>query len=224
MKIIIAGGGIGGLTTALCCLHHGHDVVVLERAAELGDVGAGIQIPPNAMRVFEALGLGGAFDRFAVRPEAIEARMGRSGQMLFNIPLAETALERWGSPYLHIHRADYITLLASALREKEKTSVRLGQEVAGYRQTLNGVTVELADGSELSGDVLIGADGVHSVVRDQMLGADRPVFTGNVAWRAIVPIKLLGADAPRPTACAWMGRGAHCATYRVRRGEFANLV
>ena len=224
MKIIISGGGIGGLTTALCALKFGHEVVVLERAMELGGVGAGIQVSPNAMKVFEALKLDERMAELGFTPESIEGRMGISGIHLFNIPLADAAVERWGSPYLHIHRADYISVLETALRERSPESIRLGHEVASYSQTATSVSVKLLDGSEMDSDVLIGADGIHSPIRSQMLSDEKPVFTGNVAWRAVVPIDKLGDYAPRPTACAWMGRGKHCVTYRLRGGTLANLV
>lgn len=224
MKILISGGGIGGLTAALCFLHHGHDVTVLEAASEFGEVGAGIQVSPNAMKVFEALGLDAALSQIGFQPEAIEARMGKSGMELFTIPLGETAVKRWGASYLHIHRADYVSVLEAALRAQSAGRVRCGVEVIGYAQTGGGVRVQLVGGEEVDGDVLIGADGIHSAIRAQMLGAQKPVFTGTVAWRAVVPVAALGGQAPNPTACVWMGRGRHCVTYRLRRGELANFV
>ena len=224
MKVLISGGGIGGLTAALCCLHQGHEALVLERASELGEVGAGIQVPPNAMKVFKALGIDDALAEISFRPEAIEARMGKSGKQLFSIPLGETAIKRWRAPYLHIHRADYVSVLKTALSATAPHSIRLGAEVVAYSQSTDHVIAELADGSQVRGDVLIGADGIHSSVRTQMLGPQKPIFTGNVAWRAVVPMGKLGAAAPRPTACAWMGRKRHCVTYRLRRGELANFV
>lgn len=224
MKAIISGGGIGGLTAALCFLHHGAEVTLLERSPSLDEVGAGIQVPPNAMKVFEVLGLDGVLAENGFRPEAIEARMGLSGTELFTIPLADTAVKRWGSPYLHIHRADFISVLEKALRARCPDAIRLDANVMGYAQNADGVTVHMADGSKLRGDVLIGSDGIHSTVREAMLGEEQPVFTGNVAWRTVVPIEKLGALAPRPTACAWMGPGKHCVTYRLRGGTLANLV
>ena len=224
MKAIISGAGIGGLTAALCFLHHGAEVTLLERAAALGEVGAGIQVPPNAMKVFQALGLDDALADIAFRPEALEARMGQSGLELFNIPVANAAIDRWGAPYLHIHRADYIAVLHEALRAKSLDALHLGAEIVGFQQTANAVSAQLADGRHINGDVLIGSDGIHSPIRAAMLGDDKPVFTGNVAWRAVVPMEKLGNLAPRPTACVWMGPGKHCVTYRLRRGELANFV
>jgi len=224
MKILIVGGGVGGLTAALCCTHFGHDVMVFEQASRLEEVGAGIQIPPNAMKVFEALGIAGEISENAFRPEAIEARMGETGRPIFTIPLAEQAVEMWGSPYLHIHRADYIDALKKALDKRVPNAVHLSAAVTRYRNEPDRVSVNLQDGREFSGDILIGADGIKSSIRAQMLGADKPVFTGNIAWRAVVPIAALGENAPNPTACVWMGRGRHGVTYRLRGGELANFV
>ena len=185
---------------------------------------AGIQIPPNAMKVFAALGLDAALDEIAFRPLAIEARMGRSGLELFHIPLAEHAVTRWGAPYLHIHRADYIAVLAAALRAQSPDALQLGGEVAGYSQTEDVVEVRLADGRRISGDALIGADGIHSPVREQMLGAEKPIFTGNIAWRAVVPMAALGAHHAASDGVRVDGPGKHCVTYRLRRGTLANFV
>lgn len=224
MKVLIAGGGIGGLMAALCCLHFGHQVTIFEQASELGDVGAGIQLPPNAMKVFEALGLAEAIAAKAFRPEAIEARMGESGRHIFTIPLAQQAVDMWGSPYLHIHRADYIEVLKQALIKRAPKALRLGATVTEFLQQERGITLILEDGSEVSGDILIGADGIKSKIRENLFGADKARFTGNVAWRAVVPMERLQSHIPNPTACAWMGRGRHAVTYRLRGGELANFV
>jgi salicylate hydroxylase len=228
MKVLISGAGIGGLSTALCLVHHGINVAVMERADRLDDIGAGIQLPPNAMRVFAALGLDAALAARAFRPMALEARMGRSGRQLFTIALGEAAHPRWGAPYLHIHRADYIAVLAAALRAKAPNALHLGAALTGYAQTENKVQAHLSDGRSLTGDALIGADGLHSLVQAQMLGTQKADFTGQMAWRATVPMPLLEkklkAQAPRPTACVWMGQGRHCVTYQLRGGALANFV
>ena len=224
MRVIISGGGIGGLTAALACHHFGHDVTVLEQATELSEVGAGLQLSPNAVKVFQALGLESEIAKRAFRPEAIELRMGMSGLNLLRAPFREAAITRWGAPYYHIHRADLIHVLETALRSRSPNAITLGRKVSGYESSAHQATATLQDESFVTGDVLIGADGIHSAIRDQMLGPDKPVFTGNVAWRAVVPVKRLGNDIPNPTACAWMGRGKHAVTYLLRGGELANLV
>jgi len=224
MDVLIAGAGIGGLTAALCCIHHGHHVRVFEKAPALGEVGAGIQVSPNAMKVLGALGLAEALTAVAFCPEAIEARMGESGRHIFSIPLADYAEQKWGASYLHVHRADYMSVLSTALRERAPKALHLGAAASGYAHDDQGVSVTLSDGRAVQGDCLIGADGIHSKIREQMVGPDAPIFTGNVAWRAVVPIEALGAVAPNPTACVWMGRGRHGVTYRLRRGERVNFV
>lgn len=224
MRIIICGAGIGGLTAALCLVHYGHDVTLIEQAAELGEIGAGLQVSPNAMRVFQALGMEEQIAQHAFRPEAIETRMGESGQTLFRIPLMAGAEPIWGAPYYHVHRADFIAALWQVLESRAPGCVRLDAALSAYEQDEAGVSVHLVSGEHLSGDVLIGADGIHSAVRTHMLGAEAPVFTGHMAWRAVVPIEQLGDKLPPPTACAWMGRGRHAVTYRLRGGALANFV
>ena len=224
MKAIIAGGGIGGLTAALCFTHFGWETEILEKSPELGEAGAGIQLSPNAMKVFETLGLGAALAQTGFRPEGVEIRMGESGLRLIRMPLGDSAIKRWGAPYLHIHRADLISVLQTALAARTQNTVRLGAPIEAYRQDQNSVTISYAKDSKTSGDVFIGADGIHSTVRAQMLGPDKPVFTGNIAWRSTVPVQRLGKDTPDPVTCAWMGRGKHAVTYLLRGGQLANFV
>jgi len=222
IDVIIAGAGIGGLTLAQALLQRGMTVRILESAPVLKPVGAGIQIPPNAMNVLRALGLDTAVTARAFQPIAIEARIGMSGRTIFEIPLAETAETRWGAPYLHIHRAEYI----SALSENLPYGVlHLNARVTRYEVEDDAVLVELADGTEMRGQYLVGADGIRSTIRKQMLGLDAPTFTGNMAWRTIVPIDRLGDLAPNPTACAWFGPRRHAVTYRLgAKGELVNFV
>jgi len=224
LNIIIAGGGIGGLTAALCLNHFGHRVTVLEQAEHLGDVGAGIQIRPNAMKVFDKLGLTSVILAKGFEPEALEMRLGRSGGNIFKVPLTAETLNRWGAPYVHIHRADLVDILSAALEQAAPGSIQLSQKVTGYNQTETDITARLVHGKSLTGDILIGSDGIHSAVRAQMLGPDQATFTGCVAWRATVTMDKLGELAPPATACVWVGPGRHAVTYQLRGGQLANLV
>ena len=222
LDVLIIGAGIGGLTLAHALTQRGKKVRVLESAPALETVGAGIQISPNAVKVLRALGLEKAVTANAFQPRAIEARMGRSGRSVFEIPLALEAEKRWGASYLHIHRADYITALSETL---PVGTIELNARVKSYQHTENDVSVSLADGRKLTAPYLIGADGIRSVMRAQMLGPDAPQFTGNMAWRAVVPAERLGELVPNPTACAWFGPNRHAVTYRLgAQGQLVNFV
>ncbi|MGC6471406.1 MAG: FAD-dependent monooxygenase [Parvibaculales bacterium] len=219
---IIVGAGLGGLAAALCLDRIGWRVVVLEQADALADVGAGIQISPNGVKVLRALGLEGAAAALACRPEAGQMRFGKSGRVIFTNPMTDYP-SRYGAPYLHLHRADLVSVLAQALSERQPGALRTGAQVVTHQQDTGDVQVTLASGETVSGDVLIGADGLKSDVRAQMLGVAAPRFTGHVAWRMVVPMDRLTTPPP-PTACVWVGAGRHAVTYRLRGGELANFV
>ncbi|MCR9222678.1 MAG: FAD-dependent monooxygenase [Hyphomonas sp.] len=223
-KAVIVGGGIGGLTAALSFHHFGWNVEVLERTSELGEIGAGIQITPNGMKVFRAMGLEDEISENAFVPRALEMRFGRSGRQIFEIEAQKAVVERWGAPYLHLHRADLVDTLKTLLLQRQPNAVRLGAECVAYTQTADAAQVLLESGDTVQGDLVIGADGIHSVIRTQMLGAEHPDFTGNIAWRAVVPMEQLGELAPPPTACVWVGAHRHAVTYRLRGGTLANFV
>jgi len=224
MKALIAGGGIGGITSALCLLDAGIEVEVYERAAALGEVGAGIQISPNGVKVLQRLGLKPALDRIAFRPEALEMRMGTSGTKLFAIPMRDVAEHRFGAPYYHVHRADLMTVLSDALRERAPRAVRLNKTLVAFERAGRGILATFADDTPADGDVLIGADGIHSRVRERLFGAEKPRFTGNVAWRVVVPATTRLKELVPPTACIWVGSGRHAVTYYLRGGELINFV
>ena len=211
------------MSTALCLAAYGWKVHVLERAVAPEEVGAGLQISPNAMKVFAQLGLADRIEAAAFEPEALELRLGRSGRRIFSIPAARAARQRWGAPYLHIHRADLITILSNAIDASPAVKISFGETVTGYAQEKHGARLTLASGETLSADLVVGADGLHSRIRHQMVGPEHPRFTGNFAWRAVVPMDRLKTPPP-PTACVWAGKGLHAVTYRLRGGELANLV
>jgi salicylate hydroxylase len=224
MRLLVIGGGIGGLTAALAAQMQGFEVAVFEQARALSGVGAGIQLSPNAMHVLRALGLEAPLRGAAFQPRAGEMRLGISGEPIMRFALGTDAETRWGAPYLHVHRADLIGILAHALHTRAPGALRLGQTLAGFSDTATGVTATLADASTVTGDVLVGADGLHSVVATQLFGQTPATDTGQIAWRAMVQTDALGAAAPPPTACAWVGRGRHAVTYYVRGGALVNFV
>ena len=231
MKVLIAGAGIGGLSTALCLQQLGHEVTVIEQAAVLENIGAGIQISPNANKVFAKLGILNKLSQKSFSPLAIEMRQGINAKQIFRIPLDTTAEKRWGAPYLHCHRADLIEVLSSELVVRAPNSLLLNTAILKYSQTKDLVSVECKSNEQLlsyEADILIAADGIHSVIQAQLLSEQNrksiPNFTGNIAWRMTVPVDELGDAAPPPTACIWVGPGKHAVTYRLRGGELANLV
>ncbi|MEL6829732.1 MAG: FAD-dependent monooxygenase [Pseudomonadota bacterium] len=224
MKLIVAGAGIGGLTCALAFARLGWDVDIIERSPALGEIGAGIQLSPNATRLLQALGLGAQLHDIGFAPSALELYQGKSGQQIFSIKAGTAAEERWGAAYLHVHRADLISMLEKAVRSESKVRVHLSSELVGLSQIPGSVSAELSTGDTLQADLLVGADGIHSAVRRCLFGPDTPDFTGCLAWRTTVPIAKLGALAPPPTARVWVGPRKHAVTYRLRSGTLANFV
>ena len=224
MKAAIAGGGIGGLTAAICLLKAGWDVTVFEQALEISEIGAGIQISPNGVKILERLGMMAELEDALFEPEAIELRIGASGREVFYLPLKGVAEKRWGARYIQIHRADLINGLLAVIDQLQLGVVKTGRTVTGYEKTEQGVQINLADEGTLHFDLLVGADGVRSNIRSQMLGKDQPRFTGNVAWRAIVPIEKLQDHVPPPTGCIWAGAGKHAVTTRIKGGSMVNFV
>ncbi len=224
MRVVIAGGGIAGLTAALALSRRGHSVTVFEQARRFDEVGAGIQISPNGLKVLDALGAGARISRHAFRPRAQELRLGRSGALIFSVPLRERAINRWGADYLHVHRADLMSGLAETLSEQAPQAIQLGRRIVAYQQNEQDVVAITEDGEQVPGDLLIGADGLHSIVRTQMFGSEKPRYTGHVAWRAVVPVSALGDEVPPETACVWVGARRHAVTYRLRGGSLINFV
>jgi salicylate hydroxylase len=221
MKIIIAGGGIGGLCAALALARAGFHPEVIEQAGKLTEIGAGIQISPNATKVLRTLGLEDEFAQVASRPEALEMWLGRSGVRVFSVPMGAAGEKRYGAPYLHVHRADLVSVLHAAAL-KAGAGVRLDGRVVTYMSEGDKVRCGLDTGEIVDADILVGADGIHSAVRHAMLGEEAPRFTGSVAWRALAPARA-GVGLPE-SAIVWAGRNQHAVTYRVRRGELINFV
>ena len=223
LKILVAGGGIGGGTTALCLARQGHEVSVFEQARAFEATGAGIQLSPNCTRVLHDLGLEEALRATACLPQSTQFRHWRTGSIIAASELGDEAVRRYGFPYYHIHRADLLRVLVEAAQALPNIRLHMGSTVQGFTQDDAGVSLSVADQTR-TGQMLVGADGIHSVVRAGLWGDDKPRFTGNVAWRALVPSNRLPKGMIQPMATAWWGPGKHFVHYYVRRGELINCV
>jgi salicylate hydroxylase len=222
-QVVIAGGGIGGLAAAVACAQRGVPVQLLERAAQLSEVGAGIQIGPNVTRILQAWGLGAALAQVAAFPKFLQARDAHTGQVLGSLRLGERAQALYGAPYATIHRADLQSLLHAAA-QAAGVDVRLNQTVKGWRETPEGLQVDTANCASLKASALIGADGVWSAVRQQLLGDAPARFTGHLAYRALVAQADLPAHLRSDQVTVWMGPRLHVVHYPVRSGQWLNLV
>ena len=223
MKILIAGGGIGGLTAALCLAKRGHEVAVFEQAAQFSEIGAGIQLSPNCTRVLHDLGLEQALRAGAFLPEGAQFRHWRTGRVITESTLGADAVERYGVPYYHMHRGDLLSVLVDAAQNTRAVSLHTGSPVGRIAQFESGVAIS-SGGIEHQGDLLVGADGIHSVVREALWGPEQPRFTGNVAWRALVPVERLPVGLIRPMSTVWWGPHRHFVHYYVRGGRLINCV
>ena len=217
----VIGGGIGGLTAALSLLRRGFDVHVFEQASALGEVGAGVQISPNASRILHRLGLAEDLARTGVRPLAWHQRRWDDGRTLLRTPLAEPLEAAFGFPHYQMHRADLLDALVAAIPDD-----RLHVDHRLTRLTDHGDRVEAEFERGVSGefDVLVGADGIHSVVRRLRFGAQRPRFTGCIAYRGLVPAERLRDLGLEVTAQVWMGPGRHFVHYFVSGARLVNFV
>ena len=223
-KIAIAGAGIGGLTAACCLLKAGHDVAVFEQATELAEIGAGIQLSANAMHVLADLGLSEAISRLSVRPGAYVFRLHDTGEVIGQFPLAEQHEAKHGAPYNQLHRGDLHALLAAKARSLKPDAIRLNRRVVGFEEFEDHVELELADGSRERADILIGADGVKSAIRARIAGTSPASYTGDAAWRLIVPAERLPANLMGKVMSVWMGPGRHVVCYYLRAGSLFNFV
>jgi salicylate hydroxylase len=223
-RILIAGAGIGGLAAASCLMKAGHEVEVHEQAPELAEVGAGIQISANAMHVLRHLGLEEAITRVGVRPGAYVFRLHDTGEVIQRFSLSDEHQQLHGAPYTQLHRADLHDILAARARAFDAGVVRLNHKVTGFVESADGVELHFADGSPARGDLLIGADGLKSAVRRQFLGDAPATYTGDAAWRVVVPTERLPDNFLEKVMSVFMGPGGHVVCYYLRNGALLNFV
>jgi len=223
MEIAIAGAGIAGLTAAIALSRRGFSVTIHERAQVLTDIGAGIQLAPNAMTVLERLGLASSLAADTVEPRALVIRDGPSGRKLTAIPLGGAARRRYGAPYCVIHRADLQRILSQAADADANIQLNLGAEIADVRQDGNRVVIALGDDT-LSTDILIAADGIHSAIRTGALALPPAGPPVRHAWRTAVQADDLPAAIERDATGLWLAPDGHLVHYPVRAGSQINLV
>ena len=224
MRVLIAGAGIGGLTAALAALRQGHEVEVYEQASELKEVGAGVQLSANGTRVLYALGVGEELKSLSCEASGKEIRLWNTGETWKLFDLGKVSIERYGFPYFTVYRPDLLDVLARAVRRLKADAIHLGRKCVGFTQTDGEVRLDLEDGTTATGDALIGADGVHSPIRQTLFGADKPQFSGIIAWRGIIPMERLPARMERRVGVNWVGPGGHVVHYPLRGGAVLNFV
>ncbi|MDD0815666.1 FAD-dependent monooxygenase [Curvibacter sp. HBC28] len=224
IDILVAGGGIGGLATALASARAGHRVRLFERAPVFSEVGAGIQISPNVVRVLQSWGLGEALQSVAAFPDRLQVRSALSGRHLGQLTLAGRAEALYGAPYATIHRADLHQLLLTAVQAQADVSLQLNTPVAVAEVGPEGVSLKTGPQKYVEGDVLVGADGLWSGVRQALLGVQPPRVTGHLAFRAMLPQARFPAALRSSSVTAWLGPDLHVVAYPVRAGEWLNVV
>lgn len=256
MTVLIVGAGIGGLTTALClakCLANRpnndlvtsasaktglaeslhtarHKLIVLEQAPVFAEVGAGLQCGANAMQVFQYLGLAEAIHKLAVQPEQIEFSHFQTGQTLHRVPLGAGYEQRFGAPYLHIHRADLLKILVDQAQKNPNIQIELNAKVTSFEESEGNVKVNIEDGRQFDGALLIGANGLKSTVREQLLQQtpdnqnQTSSFTGSSAWRGVIPRDRLPTAFMDKVTRNFVGQGKHMIVYYLRRQELVNFV
>ncbi len=223
-QILVAGGGIGGLAAALGLAQKGFCVVVLEKAATLGEIGAGIQLGPNAFHSFDYLGVGDAARAMAVYIDALRLMDAISGAQICRIPLDEPFRARFGNPYAVVHRGDLHGVFLRACRESPLITLRTASEVVDYDQDGGSVTAQLATGERVTGAALIGADGLWSNIRRKLAGDGRPRVSGHTTYRSVIPTDQMPEDLRWNAATLWAGPKCHIVHYPLSGWKLFNLV
>ncbi len=222
--ILISGGGIGGLAAALGLARQGYKTIVLERAPVFGEIGAGIQLGPNAFHAFDYLGIGDQARSMAVFVDQMRLMDAMSGEDIAIIPLDQPFRERFKNPYAVIHRGDLHGVFLRACRESPHVDLRTASEVISYEQHGDGARAVLKDGSKVSGAGLVGADGLWSRIRAQLVGDGAPRVTGHTTYRSVIPTEQMPEDLRWNAATLWAGPKCHIVHYPLSGWKLFNLV
>jgi 3-hydroxybenzoate 6-monooxygenase len=222
--VVVAGGGIGGLSAALGLAQKDLSVIVLEKAPSLGEIGAGIQLGPNAFHCFDALGVGEAARAMAVYIDKLRLMDAISGEEITHIDLGEAFRQRFNNPYAVVHRGDLHGVLLRACRNSERIELRVRSEVIGYDQDGASVTARLASGETVRGSALVGADGLWSNVRKQVVGDGAPKVSGHTTYRSVIPTERMPEDLRWNAATLWAGPKCHLVHYPLSGWKVFNLV
>ena len=228
LRVVIVGAGIGGLAAAAALRKLGHEAVIYERSGELGEVGAGIQLGPNGVKVLFALGLERTLGGSAAEPTNMVSLAWDDAHLRSREPLKAVAVERYGAPYLTAHRADVHRLLQAMVPDN---SVHLNARCVHVRADARGAAATFADGKEIEADVIVGADGIRSIVRESLFGEAPARWTEQMAWRCIVPIDRVpervgpgrSVAIDRSEYVGWIGPNGHVICYPIRGGELYNM-
>ena len=222
--VVIAGGGIGGLAAALALAIKGFPSLVLEQASEFGEIGAGIQLAPNAWHAIDALGVGELVKKEAVFIERLQMMDGVSAERVIDVPLDVPFRKRYGNPYAVTHRADIHGAMLDGCKARNEIELRTRARVTGYRIESGGVSVQLADGASVTGAALIGADGARSAVREGIVGDGDPPETDHLCYRAVLKAEEMPEELRWAAATLWAGHNSHIVHYPLRGGKLYNLV
>lgn len=224
LPVLIAGGGIGGLASAVGLARKGVRSLVLERAATLGEIGAGIQLGPNAFHAFDYLGVGDAARKMAVYIDRLRLMDAMTGEDIADVPLDGPFRERFKNPYAVVHRGDLHGVFLRACRESPLVELRTASEVVGYEQDGDTVEAVLRDGSRVKGSALIGADGLYSKVRAKLVNDGAPRVTGHTTYRSVIPTGQMPEDLRWNAASLWAGPKCHIVHYPLSGWKMFNLV
>jgi len=221
--VAIAGAGIGGLTATLALLKRGIDVDIYEQAPALGEIGAGFQVSANGTRVLYHLDLGEEIEKICWTPNGKEIRIWNTGQTWPLFDLGTESVARYGFPYMMFHRADLHEILVNAVRALKPDAIHLNACCAGAETRDGKAVLKFEDGAEVAADAVIGADGIHSNIRQSLFGPDKPRFTGIMAWRGVIDVNDLPDGLLRPVGTNWVGPGGHVVHYYLRGGKLVNF-